>query len=89
MAPPSIRLIDAVSTPCRSVNSGLVGVEVVNVTAWLPWLVASLWSWASIPGLIDVAIVGRRVGAVAGDARYCPLLAHHGHRRGIGDGGAQ
>ena len=87
--PPSIRFIDAVPTPCSSVNSGLVGVEVVNVAALLPWLVASWWSWASIPGLINVAIVGRHMGAVAGDARYCPLLVHHGHWRGIGDGGAQ
>jgi len=63
---------------------------VVIVAALLPWLVASWWSWVSVPGLINVAIIGRRgVGAVAGDARYHALLAHHGHWRGIGDGGAQ
>ena len=85
---PSIRLIDAVSTPSSSVNAGLVGVEVVIVAASPPWLLASWWSWASIPRLINVAIIGRRgVGAVAGGARYRPLLAHHGHWRGICDGG--
>jgi len=83
-----MRLIDAVSTPCSSVNVGLVGVDVVIVAALPPWLVASWWSWASIPGLINTAIIGcRGVGAVAGNARYRPLLAHHGHWRGIADGG--
>ena len=33
---PSIRLVDAVSTPCSSVNAGLVGVEVVIVAASPP-----------------------------------------------------
>ena len=77
-----------VSTPCSSVNAGLVGVEVVIVAALPPWLVASWWSWVSIPGLINVVILGRRgVGAVAGDACYRPPLAHHGNWGGIGDGG--
>jgi len=79
-----------ISTPCSSVNTELVGVGVVIVAALLPWLVASWWSWVSVPGLINVAIVGRRgVGAVADDACYRALLAHHGHWHGIGDGGAQ
>ena len=77
---PSIRLIDVVLMPCSSVNTGLVGVEVVIVMALLPWLVASSWSWASIPGLINMLVVGcHGVGTVAGDAHYCTLLANHGH----------
>ena len=76
--------------PCSSVNAGLVGVKVVIVTALLPWLVASWQSWVSVPGLINVTIIGRRgVGAVAGNACYRALLAHHGHWCGIGYGGAQ
>ena len=85
-----IRLIDAASTPCNSVNAGLVGVEVVIVAALLPRLVASWWLWASIPGLINVAVVGYHgVSTVAGDACYRAFLAHHGHWHGIDDGGAQ
>ena len=68
----------------------LVGVEVVIVAALLPWLVASWWSWVLIPGLINMVIVGHHgVGTVAGDARYCALLAHHGHCHGIDNGRAQ
>ena len=52
----------------------------VIVVALLPRLVASWWLWALIPGLINMAVVGRRgVSAVAGDACYRALLAHHGH----------